>query len=40
MVIGWQTAGHLRTSLVVDALHAAVDAGHVHPETIFHSDHG
>ena len=38
MVIGWQLATHMRTSLVVDALHMAIDAGLVAPEAIFHSD--
>ncbi len=40
MVIGWQLATHLRTRLVVDALQMAIDAGHVHPTAIFHSDRG
>jgi hypothetical protein len=40
MVIGWQLAGHLRTSLVTDALQMAIDAGHVAPDAIFHSDRG
>src|SRR5215218_7844208 len=40
MVVGWQLADHMRTSLVVDALQMAVDAGHVNAEAVFHSDHG
>jgi transposase InsO family protein len=40
MVVGWQTAEHLRTSLVTDALAAAIDRGHVGPDAIFHSDRG
>jgi transposase InsO family protein len=40
MVVGWQLAAHMRTSLVVDALQMAVDAGHVRPDAVFHSDRG
>jgi putative transposase len=40
MVVGWQLATHMRTSLVVDALTMAIDAGYVQPEAIFHSDRG
>lgn len=40
MVIGWQTAEHLRTSLVTDALAAAIDNGHVQHDAIFHADRG
>jgi putative transposase len=40
MVVGWQLAPHMRTSLVVDALAMAIDAGHVAPGAIFHSDRG
>jgi transposase InsO family protein len=40
MVVGWQTADHTRTSLVTDALAAAIDGGHVGPDAIFHSDRG
>lgn len=40
MVIGWQLAPHMRTSLVVDALQMAIDAGHVRRDAIFHSDRG
>jgi transposase InsO family protein len=29
MVVGWQLGTHLRTSLVIDALQMALDAGHV-----------
>jgi len=40
MVVGWQTAAHMRTALVTDALQMAIDAGHVADEAIFHSDRG
>jgi transposase InsO family protein len=40
MVLGWQLASHLRTSLVTDALQMALDSGHVHDQAIFHSDRG
>jgi transposase InsO family protein len=40
MVVGWQLAAHLRTSLVLDALHMAITGGHVQPDAIFHSDRG
>jgi transposase InsO family protein len=40
MVIGWQLADHMRTSLVVDALQMAIDAGLVALDAIFHSDRG
>jgi putative transposase len=40
MVVGWQLADHMRTSLVVDALAMALDAGHIRENAIFHSDRG
>jgi transposase InsO family protein len=40
MVVGWQLATHLRTSLVVEALQMALDARLVRPDAIFHSDRG
>jgi putative transposase len=40
MVVGWQMTTHMRTSLVVDAVQMAVDAGHVRRDAIFHSDRG
>jgi putative transposase len=40
MVVGWQLAPHMRTSLVVDALKMAISGGHVQPGAIFHSDRG
>ena len=40
MVIGWQLADHMRTSLVTDALQMAIDAGWVVDQAIFHSDRG
>jgi putative transposase len=40
MVTGWQIAGHMRTSLVTDALAMAITHGHVQPGAIFHSDRG
>ena len=38
-VIGWQTAEHMRTSLVVDALEMARTQGGAASGAIFHSDH-
>jgi len=35
MVIGWQLAGHMRTSLVLDALEMARIAGHVAKDANF-----
>ena len=40
MVIGWQTAKHMRAGLVVEALEMARNQGGAAPEAIFHSDHG
>ncbi len=40
MVVGWQLAAHMRTTLVTDALGMAIDGGHVAPDAIFHSDRG
>jgi putative transposase len=40
MVVGWQLADHMRTSLVVDALDMARLGGHLQPDAIFHSDRG
>jgi hypothetical protein len=40
MVVGWQLAAHMRTSLVIDALAMAITHGHVGPGAIFHSDRG
>jgi transposase InsO family protein len=40
MVVGWQLAEHMRTSLVTDALAMAVTAGHAPPGVVFHSDRG
>ena len=40
MVVGWQLAEHMRTSLIVDALQMAITHGHVGPGAIFHSDRG
>jgi putative transposase len=40
MVVGWQMAAHMRTSLIVDALAMARDSGYVRPGAIFHSDRG
>ena len=39
-VIGWQTAEHMRASLVVDALEMARTQGQAAEGAIFHSDHG
>ena len=40
MVVGWQLAPHMQTSLITDALAMAIGAGHVAPEAVFHSDRG
>jgi transposase InsO family protein len=40
MVVGWQLAPHMRTSLIVDALAMAIDGGHVRADAIFHADRG
>lgn len=40
MVVGWQTAAHMRTSLIVDALAMAWRAGYVAGGAIYHSDRG
>ncbi|WP_409333325.1 IS3 family transposase, partial [Trujillonella humicola] len=40
MVVGWQLADHMRTSLVTDALQMAIGSGHVATDAIFHSDRG
>lgn len=39
-VIGWQTAEHMRASLVGDALEMARTQGQAAPGAVFHSDHG
>ena len=40
MVVGWQLAAHMRTSLVTDALAMAITGGHAPSGVIFHSDRG
>jgi transposase InsO family protein len=40
MVVGWQTADHMRTSLIVDALAMAKRHGHIRAGAVFHSDRG
>lgn len=40
MVIGWQMAPHMRTSLVIDALEMARTQAPLSKGIIFHSDHG
>jgi putative transposase len=40
MVVGFAMADHMRTGLITDALQAAVDAGGIQPNAIFHSDRG
>jgi putative transposase len=40
MVVGWQLASHMRTSLIADALEMAVTGGHVQSGAVFHSDRG
>ena len=39
MVIGWQLADHMRTSLIIDALAMAIRHGHIRTRAIFHSDY-
>jgi len=40
MVVGWQMASHMRTSLIVDALEMARAGGHIQAGAVFHSDRG
>ena len=40
MVVGWQIADHMRTTLIVDALEMARLHGHLQPNAICHSDRG
>lgn len=40
MVLGWQVADHMRTSLIVDALEMARLHGHLQPNAIVHHDRG
>ena len=40
MVVGWQIAEHMRSSLVIDALAMARDHGHLEKDAVFHSDRG
>jgi transposase InsO family protein len=40
MVVGWQTAPHMRTSLIIDALTMAKNHGRVSRNAVFHSDKG
>lgn len=40
MVVGWQLADHMRTSLIIDALEMARTHGHLQPHAVFHSDRG
>jgi transposase InsO family protein len=40
MVVGWQLADHMRTSLIIDALAMARTGGHLQPDAIFHTDRG
>jgi len=40
MVIGWQMADHMRTSLVIEALAAAKAARYLDDDAVFHSDRG
>ena len=39
MVVGWQIADHMRTSLITGALEMARLHGHLQPNAIFHSDY-
>jgi putative transposase len=38
MVVGWQLADHMRTTLVIDALTMAITGGHAPPGAVFHSE--
>ena len=40
MVVGWQTAPHMRTSLIIDALTMAKKHGRIRQNAVFHSDKG
>jgi putative transposase len=40
MVVGWQLASHMRTSLITEALAMAIGGGHAPPGAVFHSDRG
>lgn len=40
MVVGWQMADHMRTSIIVEAMQMGIDAGYVHKGAICHSDRG
>ncbi|WP_235605023.1 IS3 family transposase, partial [Enteractinococcus helveticum] len=41
MVIGWNTANHMRTDLCIGALAMARDQGYLHPDqAIYHTDRG
>src|SRR5699024_12810196 len=41
MVIGWNTANHMRTELCIGALAMARDQGYLHPDqAIYHPDRG
>jgi putative transposase len=40
MVVGWQTAQHMRTTLITDALQMGIDARLVARDAVFHSDRG
>jgi putative transposase len=40
MVVGWQIADHMRTSLVIDAVEMARLHGHLKPGAIVHHDRG
>ena len=40
MVVGWQMADHMRTTLVIDAVEMARLHGHLTPGTVFHADRG
>ena len=40
MVVGWQTAAHMRTTLIIDALAMAKKHGHLRRDAVFHSDRG
>src|SRR5690625_150245 len=40
MVVGWQLADHMRTSLVIDSLAMSRTHGRIAENSLIHSDHG
>jgi len=40
LIVGWQVAGHMRLSLVLDALEQALAARRLERGLVYHSDNG